>query len=428
MANRYAISSSVWSNAAVWSGSIKPVAGDDVYANGYTVTVDEDTPNTLASLNTTATGSIAAGGTFAVTGSRTIHATTTRTGTGHLITLTAPSGSLLTFNGPINGSSTTGNIYGINKTGNCNVTINGNVTGGAGTNSIGVYMNSSGGTLTVVGNVTGGSFSQAYGIQIVGANHIINITGDVVGATTLAIFGAAVTLTVVGNVTTVSGYALYTVGGTITITGNVTAGSSGNSTAMYGGANFNITGNLLGPAATGWDVSNGGAAIWGAGATVYVTGNVTARGGPGLIHSGGAPTVEIVGDVTATTAAPGAVIFQIGMAVGTMKVTGNLVNTGDYMAAVAREIRLQSSGSITWNFKEWDGTTTRTLYSANLISASAVYPTASDVRSGTTFGYTGEYLGTLKMPDKESVLRGVSVGIETGSLQISPVKRFRAGR
>lgn len=40
MATRFAIASGNWSSAAIWDNGAVPVAGDDVYANGFTVTLD----------------------------------------------------------------------------------------------------------------------------------------------------------------------------------------------------------------------------------------------------------------------------------------------------------------------------------------------------------------------------------------------------
>ena len=42
MALKYPSATGVWSNAANWNGGTLPIAGDDVRANGFTVTIDVD--------------------------------------------------------------------------------------------------------------------------------------------------------------------------------------------------------------------------------------------------------------------------------------------------------------------------------------------------------------------------------------------------
>lgn len=42
MAVRFAIASGNWSNTAIWDNGALPLAGDDVYANGFTVTIDQN--------------------------------------------------------------------------------------------------------------------------------------------------------------------------------------------------------------------------------------------------------------------------------------------------------------------------------------------------------------------------------------------------
>jgi hypothetical protein len=64
-----------WSTAASWDGSVKPGAGDDAYANGKTIAIDEDI--TVLSLRTTAGATAVAGGGFTVATARTINATGT---------------------------------------------------------------------------------------------------------------------------------------------------------------------------------------------------------------------------------------------------------------------------------------------------------------------------------------------------------------
>ena len=42
MAVRFAVASGNWSNPAIWDNGAVPVAGDDVYANGFNVTINQN--------------------------------------------------------------------------------------------------------------------------------------------------------------------------------------------------------------------------------------------------------------------------------------------------------------------------------------------------------------------------------------------------
>jgi len=42
MANKFAISPGNWSSGGTWNDGVVPVSGDDVYANGFTITLDQD--------------------------------------------------------------------------------------------------------------------------------------------------------------------------------------------------------------------------------------------------------------------------------------------------------------------------------------------------------------------------------------------------
>lgn len=68
MAERYAVSNGNWSNTATWNGGTLPGIYDDVYANGYIVTIDQDV--TCTTLNTRSGTVPVGGGTFNISGAR----------------------------------------------------------------------------------------------------------------------------------------------------------------------------------------------------------------------------------------------------------------------------------------------------------------------------------------------------------------------
>jgi hypothetical protein len=66
MAIRFAVATGNWSNTATWNGGTLPTSVDDVYANNFTVTINQNV--TVLSLNTTAALGVNNGGTFALSG------------------------------------------------------------------------------------------------------------------------------------------------------------------------------------------------------------------------------------------------------------------------------------------------------------------------------------------------------------------------
>jgi hypothetical protein len=200
MAIVYAVANGNWSSTATWNTGALPTSSDDVYANNFTVTIDQNI--TVISLNTTATTGVTAGGFFDVSGSRTIVCDTIQAGSQYCLRLfqaAINSTVVLTCN-TINGSITTASnaqtgtgVYfaGIlNGVFNTNLTINGNIYT---KNAPGFFCN---GTLTAT-------------------NNTIVINGNIYGSDTLSNFSSNshATMTVNGVI----------VGGTIGIGFQTTA-------------------------------------------------------------------------------------------------------------------------------------------------------------------------------------------------------------
>ncbi len=62
MPDKWPLANGNWSNAANWNGGTKPVAGDDVYADGKTLNVDESF--TVATIRNTQRSGGTIGGVF----------------------------------------------------------------------------------------------------------------------------------------------------------------------------------------------------------------------------------------------------------------------------------------------------------------------------------------------------------------------------
>jgi hypothetical protein len=206
MAVKYAVATGNWSATSTWNGGTLPSAGDDVYANGYTVSVDQDIEVNKISTEVCPTTSVG-GGRFNVNTSFKTIISNIIAGTTYCV---YTEGDIsLTIIGNIYASSVTA-VAG--STHRCTINIIGNVYGGSGSDSFGVrnYYNSN---ISVIGNVYGGTGKSSYGVYLQNGG----------------------TLTVTGNITAGLSYAIYVsthqIGQSLTITGNVFA--SLNSSAVF---------------------------------------------------------------------------------------------------------------------------------------------------------------------------------------------------
>lgn len=356
---RYAVASGNWSNPATWDGGVSlPAAGDDVYANGFTVTIDQSV--TVNSLRTTA-GSIAvAGGGFAsnVT-NKTINVTSDITaGTSNCLSLATAGQSTIVNANSINGSSTTAACQGliISATSSVVSVTTNSINAGASTTTHGLTVTSTSTTVTInATNVTGGA-SSGHGINQSGNN-----TACVVNATIVTLTGGSASNSV-GFIKTGSGTT------TLTVT-NLVGGTVGNSNfacSLNGGtctlnlANFsvptcpavlvggaidcliNLASSLVGEAVNQIQISSGSARIVGnliggsvanarpvvlSGGRLKVTGNVTGGSAANAagVYKNGASTLWVVGDVNGGSHAAGFGIQCVKH--GGVFVTGNCLSS-----------------------------------------------------------------------------------------------------
>lgn len=216
MAVRYAVATGDWSNTATWNGGTLPTSADDVYANGFTVTIDQNA--TVNTLRNSAQSPAVAGGGFTLTDGVTVTATNGFYNGANV--------QLITFNLPRGQSaSLVGNLYS-------------GLVQGTNASVGGVVQFNNTGTLNVVGNLYSGGQTNTNAITI-NANGIVNITGDItdggIGVVRVVVrFQSIATLNITGNVyqtttggTTIPGVLLESgYAATINITGNVIGGSS----------------------------------------------------------------------------------------------------------------------------------------------------------------------------------------------------------
>jgi len=302
MAERWAVATGNWSSTSTWNGGTLPTAADDVYANNFTVTLDQNV--TVLSIRTTAGTTAVAGGRFtASSGSFTLTLTGAGVvaGTSRCVDYLAPSPGILTVNGNVLGGSAT-SANGILLTSSGTLIVNGVVTGGSLGSCNGIEHNGSGLVqITVVSGdaVVGGTFSTAYGLRVSGTARF-SITGNVASssvARAIFVLSTATGSTITGNVNAVGahGCEVSGVGFGLTVTGNVTGGSSSNSMS---GFNLTSAGTLTvngtvqgGPTPSSHGIQNASTA------TVVVNGDAiggtgtTARG----VNNASTGTVNITG-------------------------------------------------------------------------------------------------------------------------------------
>jgi hypothetical protein len=416
MPNRWPIASGNWSNAAIWSGSLIPTASDDVFANNFTVNVDTSF-QALSLRNTSGTG-ITAGGSFnfnsgsisgsinsLVIGGNSLIVVSHNSGISSLtctnnvstptnvtvISYTGASDFNLTIpNSTINTGDNTTTTF-INKTGTGTLTINSNlilIKGGGGTYENGRIITSTAGNTVINGNLVcptavGGSITNLFMISQTSGN--LKIVGDVVHST--------------------GGYfntPMITFGGNnLDITGSISGGSNtlGISTTA---TNINISGSIIG------GVSYNALSCTSA-ATINVVGTIIAGSGAAAIALSGASVLTYSGSLASSANQPAIISSNVA---ATNIFTGPFTNTNNTMAVQCADMVLTTDASTTWNFGNI------TLFSPERL---AFYPSASDIRQGTTYA-DGTVSGSLAMPPATAVIAGTPTDNTTGSAVLTPAQ------
>jgi hypothetical protein len=386
MADKWPLANGNWSNAANWNGGTKPVAGDDVFADGRTLNVDESF--TVATLRTTQRSGGTIGGSFVfntagVTGNVTSSSPLVP-GATNMVQVTATTGTVtISLGGNVTTRTASGDVL-INYSGNCNFTIIGgnNINGlNAGANTTTCISKTSAGTLTITGNLNGGGTGAGgTGLNraLVSSNGNTIVIGNVVGGTGT---GGA------------NYQAIIQSAGTLTITGNVTGGQgvATNQGVLFTGTSLTVNGTILG----GID-SN---AINTSAPINNITGNVT--GGTVMgVFSTSANIINVTGTVTASATSQA---ISMTNANGQVYLNGNMVNNNGKMAIYAPIVWLDANNTTQADFFT-SGGVARTLYSEDTVPNT---PAANNVRSGTTYGAGSTLVGTIVMPTAANVRSGV---------------------
>lgn len=251
MANVYATKNGNWSDVTVWNTGTFPTAADDVRANGFTVTINQDI--NVLSIRTDASSPAVGGGVFNnTTNNRNVIANVVA-GTSTCLTNSV----ILNVTGNISGG-TANPSYGLS--GGTIVTVIGNATAGVNNNAGGIFNIA---TLNMTGTANGGT----------GINPLYANSGGVNGAV-----GQIINIT--GNANAITSHGIN--GGNITLNGIATGGAI---TTSYGVNNpiGSATGSII---AVGSSTSGGGPGIFGGNAATTVISEA--------VYSNSSPTFGLV--------------------------------------------------------------------------------------------------------------------------------------
>jgi hypothetical protein len=475
MAVRYAVATGNWSTGSTWNGGTLPTAADDVYANGFTVTIDQDV--TVLSLNTTASAPAVAGGTFNCTTSRTIRANLNQ-GSTRLLTTTLTTGGTCTVIGNIStGTAGLATTCVANNVGLGTLIISGNVsTTTSGISGSGALINN--GICVISGNVITNGFILGGGGQgfVITNTNTLTVNGIVngCGALSCGILNSGVVNlngNMVANTSAVNGAAIYNyTTGTVNVSSTQTfSGSSGgycitNNSAGIVNINADILGSLSGTPSLAYYVWNNSTGI------VNINGNVIMRTiGPsssaGIIQNSSTGTININGNVGG--GAVGNSIAVSNSSTGTINVNGSV--SGGTNATMTPAIYSTTAGIINVTGDTISGlhpaiysTSTSAIHRlyGNLVSANGIFPifalnplsirispsvaqtitlqdtsnvsrafdtsttttglpAASNVRRGTTYGNNNQYVGTMYVPTPDNVRKDVLTDNTVGTADLS---------
>jgi hypothetical protein len=368
MAIKWPLANGVWSNAANWNDGTLPDVGDDVHADGKTVTIDQDV--TVLSVRTTQRSGGTNGGSFVHSG-------------GFILTADV----LIQVNNTINNFSNNSQIVGNINVSSSAVAVNNGITANGDAKITGNVF--SGGVSCVPVSKTGGGK-----LEIIG-----NIVGD-------------------GNSSTCIIHASTSNGSEVEITGNLSGGSINLSNAFLinnssGNSISKVTGNVIGANA---NVNNShGISVTSSFASLTVIGTSTGGNSAVGINVSGAATVTLD--------------KAIGSELSTASVAG--INCSSATAVVTvKELEYGSNGQTpATGFIRFSNTinnkvivrkvdnTNLTLIDIN--DASVYLPAESDVRQGVLYAPDLDSEGTLEVPDPSNVRKGVPTDNTVGTAELT---------
>jgi hypothetical protein len=291
MANVYAVKNGNWSDTTLWNTSSLPAIIDDVYANNFTVYVDNSFQ--VSSVRNLSATSITRGGSFILNNGVSLSANVIGGGSEGVFCVRFLSASP-SFSTIVGNVSTAGNLvnvrqaFAVELSGTGTLTVYGSALGGINNNSgtgvsDGYIQVNASGILNFFGDVQGSLIGNVYyGINNKSSG-TVNIIGSISGR---SVAQGGVSTHVVRNQST----------GTINITGNVQAGRNNSNIGVFndGSGVINVRGDIRagnGPENTSLDGarnnSNG---------TLNIIGDVYGTGNSGVRNQLSTGTVNITGN------------------------------------------------------------------------------------------------------------------------------------
>jgi hypothetical protein len=291
-----------------------------------------------------------------------------------------------------------------------------------------------GGTGSIVGNVGGGQIQNTatsnnnYGIFVITGS--VNVTGGLAGGAS----NESVALTILNGTASISGTLVPSTvaspiiigGGSAQVNFTGTPILSNSSTAIYTNVTaIKVVGNNNGVINYNGPViaSNVPCIRLSAGTmTVNITGSVSSIGFSNAVDSAIISSVASVINISGSiTGAPNVPAIQSTSTSGLVRVTGPLISQNNYPAVYSPRIQLINNSPATYTLQTETFNQNITLGEL----ASLNYPTASNVRSGSVYGNTNQFTGTMIIPPANTVYYGVPVDTTTGSATtITPQEIF----
>lgn len=450
MAFRWAISSGNWSNTAIWNnGAVLgvPTGSDIASCNNFNVIIDTDVNVTLLTNALSGSTTNPGGGQYFLNNGITITAAGTGSTPGIWPYAPQASGSLIVISGsnsaiisgsmrmPGNQTAGGGQGFGITMSETSSLTISGSVSGIAFSNNNIAINHASIGTLRIFGTVEGapgqGLVNNAHCIATSNTG-VTNITGDVYhwGFNTNAannpinLATAAHTLIITGSVyqgdfvtATINN---LTGNSNIFISGSLIGRTASNVATIAKATIGNITliGNIIGQLIGGSNISHTNTGP-NAG-TITISGSIEKRGAGIPISATGGSTIIVTGNLFYSGSITGPFISSTSTS-GLVRVATLGAGFNAFNPIYSPRIQLISNSTPTYTLQSDTFPRSVTFYDAAFTSS---LPSHSNVRSGSLYGGSNEFSGSMIVPSTASVRSGVPVDSVTGSAILTPQDIF----
>jgi hypothetical protein len=446
MAFRWAVASGNWSNTSIWNNGATlgvPTGSDIASCNKFNVTIDTDVTVTLLTNALSGSTTIPGGGQYFLNNGITITAFGTGSTPGIWPFAPQASGSLIVISGS-NSATISGSMrmpgaqfagggqgYGITMSATSSLTISGSVSGIAFSNGNQAITHASIGTLRIFGTVEGapgqGAVNGAHCI-VTSNTGVTNITGDVYhwGFNTnaannpIVLATAAHTLIITGSVYQ-GDFSQVTINNSsgnsnIFISGSLIGRTTGGQVTIFKATTGDITviGNIIGQLAGGNNISHTSTG------TITISGSIQKSGAGIPISTTAACTTIVTGDLFYTGSISGPIISSTSTS-GLVRVATMGAGFNTFNPIFSPRIQLLSNSTPTYTLQTDTFPRSVTFYDAAYTSS---LPTQTDVRSGSLYGGSNEFSGSMIIPSASNVRYGVPVDNITGSATLTPQDIF----